>query len=124
MPLSTFSPAPAASEILTFNPVRLHLGKVRAEALLDALNPWGGCFFVMTDHLLAGSDPEERDAFFAGLGRIELEWGRFPDTWRLPCRVRGYSLDQEGLAAYLALRFLDSDRVARQALENFMASLW
>jgi len=114
-----------ASDILTFNPVRLHLPGFTVDALLDALNPWGGCFFVMTDGVLpTGLTAEERDRFFGRLGRIELEWGWGSETWKLPCRVRGYSLDQEGLAPYLTLRFLDSDPASREALEAFMASLW
>jgi len=114
-----------SADILTFHPARLHLGGIVADALLDALNPWGGCFFVMTDgERFPGRDAAQRDAYFSGLGRIELEWGRGADAWRMPCRVGAYSLDEEGVAAYITLRFLDSDPSARLALENFMASLW
>jgi hypothetical protein len=115
---------PASDDIITFHPVHLHLPGATFDALLDALNPWGACFFVMIEGLVPGRDAAERDTFFSSLGRVELEWGRAQEAWRIPCRVRGYSLDQEGLVAYMALRFLDSDPVSRRALEEFMASLW
>ena len=125
MPSLSFNPAGVPGDILTFHPVRLHLPGITVDALLDALNPWGGCFFALLERApLFGADEAERDRFFAGLGRVELEWGWNPDSWRLPCRVRGYSLDSEGLVAYLTLRFLDPDPRSRQALEDFMANLW
>jgi hypothetical protein len=116
---------PSAEDILTFHPVRLHFPGLSVDALLDALNPWGGCFFVMTDGVLPSEwGIEDRDGFFSQMGKGELEWGRGDQALRIPCRLRGYSLDQEGLAAYLALRFLDTDAETRQALDRLMESLW
>ncbi len=111
--------------ILTFQAARLHFQNGMGDALLDMINPRGGCFILMTEGLISENwSWEKRDQFFALAGKIELEWGWGASSWRLPCRIRGYSLDEEGLTAYLTLRFIAVSPSMREHLLRLTQSLW
>jgi hypothetical protein len=115
----------STEEVFTFQPARLHLPGMTADVLLDSLGPQGGCFYVMTDgEQFSGRLDFNRERYFSGLDEVELEWRNGSKAWSLPSKVIGYSLDEEGVAAYMMLRFEERDLRTHRLLEDFKSSLW
>jgi hypothetical protein len=113
----------SAEEISTFCPVRIYLANRRFDGLLDTLDGKGGSFYLLTDNDLPQSGSRER-ADLQRETRGELAIGSLENELRIPCRVRGMRIDEDGLFAYLGLDFRISEDAVRRRLDEFIASLW
>ncbi len=110
-------------EISTFCPVRFYLGSRCFDGLLDSLDSKGGKFFLLTEDGSSFPGTQLRDAFTKE-SRGDLMLGAGENGQRIPCRVRGMSIDEDGLFAYVGLAFeLETDR-DRRKLDEFIAALW
>jgi hypothetical protein len=112
-----------AEEISTFCPVRLYLANRRFDGLLDTLDRKGGSFYVLTDDEPPAPGTGERASLHKE-SRIELAIGSSESELRIPCKVRGMRLDEDGLYAYVGLDFLIEEESDKRRLEDFIASLW
>jgi hypothetical protein len=112
-----------AEEISTFCPVRLYLANRRFDGLMDTLDSKGGNFYVLTDDDLPQPGSKERVALQRET-RVELAIGSAASELRIPCRVRGIRIDEDGFFAYLGLDFIINEDSVRRRLEGFIASLW
>lgn len=112
-----------AEEISTFCPVRLYLANRRFDGLLDTLDSKGGSFYVLTDNDLPQPGSKERHALQMETS-VELAIGSSASELRIPCRVRGMRIDEDGLFAYVGLDFVISEDSVKRRLEEFIASLW
>ncbi len=113
----------SAEEISTFCPVRLYLANRRFDGLLDTLVAKGGFFYVLTDGEMLRQGSLERDRILAE-SRVELAFGSPENELRIPCRVRGMRVDEEGLYAYMGVDFLFERGFPRRRLASRNASLW
>ena len=110
-------------EISIFCPVRLYLANRRFDGLLDTLDANGGTFYILTD------DEPAAASLLRGLGtglesRGELALRSAANEFRIPFRVRGMRIDEDGLYAYAGLAFVMEDDSDRRRLAEFIASLW
>jgi hypothetical protein len=113
----------SAGEISTFCPVRLYLAHRRFDGLLDALDPKGGSFYVLTEGNVPPPGTPQRDSLEKA-SQVELAFGPPDDELRLRCRVRALRIDEDGLYMYAGLDFLFEGDVDRRRLDGFIASLW
>jgi hypothetical protein len=110
-------------EISIFCPVRFYLGSRHFDGLLDTLDSKGGTFFLLTEEEQPHHGTAIRDAFKSETCG-DLVLGSRENGIRIPCRVRGMRIDEDGLYAYIGLHFLlESDR-EKIRLEEFIAALW
>lgn len=110
-------------EISIFCPVRLYLANRRFDGLLDTLDAKGGAFYILTD------DDPAAAGLLGGLGagvesRGELALGAAANEFRIPFRLRGMRIDEDGLYAYAGLAFAIEEEADRRRLGEFIASLW
>lgn len=112
-----------AEEISTFCPVRLYLANRRFDGLLDTLDPKGGSFYVLTDSDFPQPGTRQRNTLEMET-RVELAFGSSEHELRIPCRVRGMRIDEDGLFMYLGLDFMIGQDLERRRLDEFIASLW
>jgi hypothetical protein len=112
-----------AGEISTFCPVRLYLAHRRFDGLLDALDSKGGSFYVLTDGDVPRPGTRQRAALELE-SRVELAFGSPENELRIPCKVRGMRIDEDGLFMYVGLDFLFDGDMDRRRLDGFIASLW
>ena len=117
------SPLHLAEEISTFCPVRLYLANRRFDGLLDTLDARGGSFYVLTDQDFPEAGTRQRNNLETET-RVELAFGSSERELRIPCRVRGMRIDDDGLFMYLGLDFLLEQDLEKRRLEDFIASLW
>ncbi len=110
-------------EISIFCPVRFYLGSRHFDGLLDTLDSNGGTFFLLTEDEPAHLGTPIREAFKSETCG-DLVVGSGENGFRIPCRVRGLRIDEDGLYAYIGLQFLlETDR-EKVRLEEFIAALW
>jgi hypothetical protein len=119
----TLSSLDPAEEISTFCPVRLYLANRRFDGLLDTLDPKGGSFYVLSDADFPQPGTRQRNTLEMET-RVELAFGSSENELRIPCRVRGMRIDEDGLFMYLGLDFLIGQDLERRRLDEFIASLW
>ena len=112
-----------AGEISTFCPVRLYLAHRRFDGLLDTLDAKGGSFYVLTDGDMPKPGTPQRQALERE-SRLELAFGPLEGGLRVPCRVRGLRIDEDGLFMYVGLDFLLEQDRDRRRLDDYFASLW
>lgn len=112
-----------AEEISTFCPVRLYLANRRFDGLLDTLDAKGGSFYVLTDQDFPEAGTRQRNNLETET-RVELAFGSSERELRIPCRVRGMRIDDDGLFMYLGLDFLLEQDLEKRRLDDFIASLW
>lgn len=113
----------SAEDISTFCPVRLYLANRRFDGLLDTLDAKGGSFYVLTDADFPEPGTRQRDSLKSET-RVELAFGSSESELRIPCRVRGMRIDEDGLFMYLGLDFLIGPDPEKRRLDEFIASLW
>jgi hypothetical protein len=112
-----------AEEISTFCPVRLYLANRRFDGLLDTLDSKGGSFYVLTDEELA-QPGSPQGVLLRKENLVELAIGSSEHELRIPCKVRGMRIDEDGLFVYLGLDFVLREDADKRRLEDFIASLW
>ena len=112
-----------AGEISTFCPVRMHLANRRFDGLLDTLDAKGGSFYMLTDGETPPPGTRQRLELERET-RAELSFGPVDGGLRIPCRVRGMRVDEDGLFAYVGLDFLLEQESDRRRLGEYFASLW
>ncbi len=112
-----------AEEISTFCPVRMYLANRRFDGLLDTLDPKGGSFYVLTDQDFPLAGTRQRNNLEME-SRLELAFGSSESELRIPCRVRGIRIDEDGLFMYVGVDFLLEQDLERRRLDDFIASLW
>lgn len=122
MERTTFPPGPV-EEISIFCPVRLYMANRRFDGLLDTLDGKGGSFFVLTDDDASSSSLLQSMEMKMDT-RGELALGAGANEIRIPFRVRGMRIDEDGLYAYAGLDFLLAGDADKRRLEGFVASLW
>jgi hypothetical protein len=110
-------------EISIFCPVRLYVANRRFDGLLDTVDAKGGGLYILTD------DDPAAAGLLGGLGsgaesRGELALGTAKNEFRIPFRLRGMRIDDDGLYAYARLAFDIEEEADRRRLEEFIASLW
>ena len=113
----------AAKEISTFCPVRMYLANRRFDGLLDTLDSKGGSFYVLTDQDFPLPGTRQRNNLEMET-RLELAFGSSESELRIPCRVRGMRIDDDGLFMYVGVDFLLEQDLERRRLDDFIASLW
>jgi hypothetical protein len=110
-------------EISTFCPVRLYLANRRFDGLLDTLDSRGGSFYVLTDDDLAQPGTPRRQLLQKET-LVELAIGSGANELRIPCKVRGMRIDEDGLFVYLGLDFLLREDAEKRRLDDFISALW
>lgn len=124
MPMDGVTPSLLPSEeISTFCPVRLYLANRRFDGLLDTLDSKGGSFYVLTDADFPEPGSRQRNNLELE-SHVELAFGASANELRIPCRVRGMRIDDDGLFMYLGLDFLLAQDLEKRRLDDFIASLW
>lgn len=113
----------STEEISTFCPVRLYLANRRFDGLLDTLDSRGGSFYVLTDEDRAQPGTPQRH-LLQKESLVELAVGSSANELRIPCRVRGMRIDEDGLFVYLGLDFLLREDGEKRRLDDFIAALW
>jgi hypothetical protein len=116
-------PHRSAEEISIFCPVRFYLGSRHFDGLLDTLDSKGGTFFLLTEDEQPHHGTPLRESFQTET-RGDLVIGSGDHGMRIPCRVRGMRIDEDGLYAYIGLGFLLESDDDKRRLEEFIASLW
>jgi hypothetical protein len=112
-----------AEEISIFCPVRFYLGSRHFDGLLDTLDSKGGTFFILTEDEQPHHGTPIRESFQSET-KGDLVIGRGGNGIRIPCRVRGMRIDEDGLYAYIGLQFLIQTDREKKRLEEFISSLW
>ena len=112
-----------AGEINTFCPVRLYLAHRCFDGLLDTLDSKGGSFYVLTDGDVPRPGTRQRDALEMET-RVALAFGPAESELRIPCKVRGMRIDEDGLFMYVGLDFLPDRETERRRFDEYIASLW
>jgi len=116
-------PLRSDDEISIFCPVRFYLGSRHFDGLLDTLDHLGGTFFILTEDEQPHYGTEIRESFKTEtLGDLVIGSGE--NGIRVPCRVRGMRIDEDGLFAYIGLHFILNNEREKIRLEEFVASLW
>lgn len=124
MPMDGVTDPPLpAEEISTFCPVRLYLANRRFDGVLDTLDAKGGSFYVLTDPDFPEPGTRQRNNLELE-SRVELAFGSSASELRIPCRVRGLRIDEDGLFMYLGVDFLLAQDLEKRRLDEFIASLW
>ena len=116
-------PSRSEEQISIFCPVRFYLGSRHFDGLLDTLDSKGGTFFILTEDEQPHHGTPIRESFKTET-RGDLVIGGRENGIRIPCRVRGMRLDQDGLYAYIGLNFVLETEREKIRLEEFIASLW
>jgi hypothetical protein len=110
-------------EISTFCPVRLYLAHRRFDGLLDTLDAKGGSFYVLTEGDVPRPGTRQREDLEKETC-ADLLFGPPEGELRIPCKVRGMRIDEDGLFMYVGLDFNFDGELDRRRLEGFIASLW
>ena len=109
--------------ISIFCPVRFYLGSRHFDGLLDTLDSKGGTFFILTEDEQPHHGTAIRESFKTET-RGDLVLGSRENGIRIPCKVRGMRIDEDGLYAYIGLNFVLETEQEKNRLEEFIASLW
>lgn len=109
--------------ISIFCPVRFYLGSRHFDGLLDTLDSKGGTFFILTEDEQPHHGTPIRESFKTET-RGDLVLGSRENGIRIPCKVRGMRIDEDGLYAYIGLNFVLETEQEKTRLEEFIASLW
>ena len=109
--------------ISIFCPVRFYLGSRHFDGLLDTLDSKGGTFFILTEDEQPHHGTPIRESFKTET-RGDLVLGSRENGIRIPCKVRGMRIDEDGLYAYIGLNFVLETEREKIRLEEFIASLW
>jgi hypothetical protein len=116
-------PSRSVEEISIFCPVRFYLGSRHFDGLLDTLDSNGGTFFLLTEDEQPHHGTPLRESFQTE-SRGDLILGGGENSFRIPCRVRGLRIDEDGLYTYIGLNFVLEGEHEKHRLEEFISALW
>jgi hypothetical protein len=112
------------AEIKTFCPTRIGLGHHIFDGLLDTIDGDYGGFYVLTDEALVDDEGERSRDLLVSAEVAEVVFQQMHQEFTVPCVVQGCWIDQDGLVAYLKVKFPLPDQPARQKLNHWMSMLW
>jgi hypothetical protein len=112
------------AEIKTFCPTRICLGHHIFDGLLDSIDGDYGGFYVLTDDAPLESNDIGNQSLLFKAQSAEVVFQQVSHELTVPCTVQGCWVDQDGLLAYLKVKFPLSDQPVRQKLNHWMARLW
>jgi hypothetical protein len=112
------------AEIKTFCPTRIRLGHLIFDGLLDSIDGDYGGFYVLTDEVLAEEGAAGNREALVSAESAEVVFQQMAHEWKVPCLIQGCWVDQDGLLAYLKVKFPLQGQPARQRLNHWMSTLW
>jgi len=114
----------SGEDIQTFCPAKICLGHHVFDGLLDSVDGDYGGLYLMTDDLQILHRGGELEGLLSISQEAEISFHHAVLDGPIPCQIQGSWQDEDGLLAYVRVRFPKQGGPERSALDALLATWW